>query len=118
MVTRFVKQMGYYHQEYVKRLQYKWEMSHVARRLCHVDCFIAGKRIIAGVETSPVNKFSSISANSTNTVLSRDVGLRRIASVKCCPLYYAPRSLSRTIRHSLDKSKGFWAIGVTPAGFL
>ena len=36
----------------------------------------------AGIETNPVNKSLSISAN---TALSRDFGLRHIASVKCCP---------------------------------
>ena len=36
----------------------------------------------AGIETSPVNKSLFI---SPNTALSRDFGLRHIASVKCCP---------------------------------
>ena len=44
-----------------------------------------GRVLRVGIETSPVKKSLSISAKTT---LSRDFGLRHIASVKCCPYIF------------------------------
>ena len=94
----------------------------------HVDTTLIlhlGRILRAGIETSPANKSLSISANRT-TALSRDFGLRRIASVKCCPYImlmvhhvHGPGPL-----HIVGHSKGstlsasyLKAIGVTPVGF-